>query len=325
MRVRRFLYGLTMVHETVGQAARRSSRAAILRAAESDRVARAVARHGMRLGARRFVPAESLDEIVPVFRALNERGMRGVTGLFDDSAHTPDAVARHEAEYARQIDRLAGERLDANVALKLTHLGVYFDRDLLFDATRRLLERAAAHSMPLRIDMEEAAIVPETLELYRRLRAAGMSNVGVVLQSYLRRSERDLETLLDAGVSVRLVKGAYLEPAGVAYQDKREVDAAYVRLLERALRSARFTAIATHDEAIIARAKALIAELDVPPDRYEFQMLYGIAPKLQERVVAEGYGLRIAAPYGRTWFPFFMRRLAERPANVGFLLRNLVR
>jgi proline dehydrogenase len=305
--------------------AQRGSRAAILRAARSERLARVVARHGMRLGARRFVPAESLDEIVEVFRVLNAAGMRGATGLFDDSAYTTETVARHEREYAAQIVRLLDERLDANVALKLTHLGIYFDVDLMFDATRRLAELAASRSMRLRIDMEESRIVPATLALHERLRDAGVDNVGLVLQSYLRRSEQDLEELLPTGVNVRLVKGAYLEPAEVAYQDKRDVDAAYARMLRRSLAGARFTAIATHDETLIEHAKELIDKLRVPIERYEFQMLHGIATGLQGRLVREGYPLRIAAPYGPTWFPFLMRRLAERPANVGFLLRNAIR
>jgi len=308
-----------------GQVVHKTSRAAILRAADSDLVARFVKRYGMALGARRFVVGVALDEIVPVFREFNARGMRMVTGLFDDTAHRPEDVARLEAEYARQIDQLADEHLDANVALKLTHLGIHVDQDLMFEAVRRLLERAAARSMRLRIDMEESGLAQSTLDLYRRLRAAGIDNVGICLQSYLCRSEQDLADLLPLGLNVRLVKGAYLEPAAVAYQDKPDVDASYVRMLERSLSEAQFTAIATHDEAIIVRAKGLISELGLSNERYEFQMIYGIRKGLQQRLVAEGYPLRIAAPYGPTWFPYLMRRLAERPANVLFVLRGAFR
>jgi len=276
----------------------------------------------MRLGARRFIAAESLDEIVPAFRALQAEGVRAVTGTFDDHATTPEAVARHEAEYARQVDRLADEGLAANVGLKLTHLGIHFDEALLHASTRRLLDRAAARGMRLRIDMEESDLVPATLALYRRLRAEGVDNVGIVLQSYLRRAERDLDELLALGLDVRLVKGAYLEPARVAYPDKDDVDAAYVRMLERCLAEARFTAIATHDEVIVAHARGLIERGAIPPERYEFQTLYGIALPLQRRLVAAGHPLRVAAPYGPTWFTYLMRRLAERPANLAFFLRN---
>jgi len=303
----------------------RTARSTILRAAESDLVARFVKRYGMRLGARRFVIGTSLDEIVPVFREYNARGMRAKSGFFDDNAHRPEDVARLEAEYARQIDRLADERLDANVTMKLTHLGILVDQDLMFEVVQRLMERAAARAMRLRIDMEESELVEPTLALYRRLRAAGVDNIGVCLQSYLRRSEDDLADLLPLGLNVRLVKGAYLEPAAVAYPDKPDADAAYLRMLARSLSEAAFTAIATHDETIIARAKELISELGLSSERYEFQMIFGIRKGLQKRLVAEGYPLRIAAPYGPTWFPYLMRRLAERPANVVFVLRGAFR
>jgi proline dehydrogenase len=309
----------------MGSRAERLARHAILTAAESDRVGRLVSRYGMRLGARRFVPAENLDEIVVVMRDLNRIGMRGVTGLFDDHARTPLDVARHEAEYARQIDRLAAEELDANVGLKLTHLGIHVDHDLMFESAQRLLERARARGMRLRFDMEESDLVPATLALYRRLREAGADNVGVVLQSYLHRSEHDLTDLLPLGLNVRIVKGAYLEPAAVAYPDKRDVDAAYVRMVERCLDEAEFTAIATHDPVIVARAQAEIGRRGVAPERFEFQMLYGIAGSFQRRIVGAGYPLRIAAPYGPTWFTYLMRRMAERPANLGFVLRNAFR
>jgi proline dehydrogenase len=310
---------------TVRSGAERAARAGILRAAESDRVGAVVSRYGMRLGARRFVPAEDLDEVVEVMRELNRAGMRGVTGLFDDHARSEADVARHESEYGRQIDRLSAERLDANVALKLTHLGIHLSDELMFETASRLLERAAARGMRLRFDMEESALVPQTLALYRRLRESGVDNVGVVLQTYLRRAEQDLADLLPLGLNVRLVKGAYLEPAAVAYPDKRDVDAAYVRMLERCLAEAQHTAIATHDTAIVAAARARVAAAGVAPERYEFQMLYGIALPVQREIVAAGYPLRIAAPYGPTWFTYLMRRLAERPANLGFFLRNAVR
>jgi proline dehydrogenase len=154
------------------------------------------------------------------------------------------------------------------------------------------------------------------------LREAGRDNVGIVLQSYLRRSEDDLAELLPLGLNVRIVKGAYLEPAAVAYPDKRDVDAAYVRMLERCLDGAQFTAIATHDAAIVATAQAQIRRREVAAERFEFQMLYGIATTFQRRIVSDGYPLRIAAPYGPTWFAYLMRRLAERPANLGFVVRN---
>jgi proline dehydrogenase len=298
------------------------ARAAILRAAESEHVNRFVSRYGMRLGARRYVPAETLDEIVPIFRELNARGARAATGLFDDDAATAADVGRHEREYARQVQRLADEGLDANTALKLTHLGVRFDPELAFAGAARLLDAARERGMRLRIDMEESALVEPTLALYRRLRESGRDNVGIVLQSYLHRSPDDLEALLPLGLNVRIVKGAYLEPPRLALQDRAEIGAAYVRLLERALPRAAFTAVATHDPAMIAAARAIVEREGVPDDRYEFQMIYGIGVGEQRRVLAAGLPLRVVIPYGPTWFSYLMRRLAERPANLAFFLRG---
>jgi proline dehydrogenase len=294
------------------------ARTAILRAADSRQVNRVVSRHGMRLGARHFVPAESLDEIVPLFRDLNAKGIRAVTGLFDDYALTPEQIVEHEAEYARQIVRLQEEGLDANVALKVTHLGVKFDHELMHQSVARLLDLG----MRLRLDMEESGTVDATLDLYERLKASGRNNIGVVLQTYLHRSPSDLERLLALGLNVRLVKGAYLEAPELAHQAKPAIDAAYVAMLERSLPNAEFTAIATHDPAIIDVATAIIKRERIPHDRFEFQMLYGIAGAEQRRVLAAGYPLRLAAPYGPTWFVYLMRRLAERPANLTFFLRG---
>ena len=310
------------LRQALTTSAHRLARGAILRTADSELIERWMTAHGMRLGARRWVPAESLDEIVPVFRALNERGLRGVTGLFDDNAHDETTIARHEAEYARSIDRMAEERLDAYVGVKLTHLGAYVGEDAMRGAVGRLARRAGAYGMVLPIDMEHGALVQPTIDLYHRLRADGIDNVGLVLQAYLHRSPQDLEDLLPTGLHVRLVKGAYLEEPGVALQDRHQIDAAYVRLLERSLACASFTAIATHDPAIVDRAMALIDALGVPRSRYEFQALYNVGGALQQRIVAAGHPLRIGAPYGPTWFVYLTRRLAERPANLTFFLRN---
>jgi proline dehydrogenase len=300
-------------------------RSAILRAADSRLLRRLVDRYGMRLGAARFVAGETLDECVVVLRRLNDAGLKVNTTLLGEDIASAAEAGRVVEEYEGILSRLAEEKLRANVALKLTHLGISFSDDVMHAAARRLLDRAAAHGMRLRFDMEESPLVPQTLDLYRRLRAEGVDNVGIVLQSYLRRSEADLAELLPLGLNVRLVKGAYLEPASAAYPDKRDVDAAYVRMLERCLAEAEHTAIATHDPAILRTARVRIAAAGVAPERYEFQMLYGIALPLQRAVVDAGYPLRIAAPYGPTWFSYLMRRLAERPANLGFFLRNAVR
>ena len=300
-------------------------RTAILRAAESPFLQRLVRRYGMRLGAARFVAGETLDECVAVLRELNAAGLRANTTLLGEAILDPDGAARVAAEYEHVLDRLAAEQLRANVALKLTHLGLSLDEEL----AARNLERVVAHAGTLgsfvRVDMEQSAYVDATLRIYEGLRAAGHANVGTVLQSYLRRSPDDLERLLPLQPNIRIVKGAYLEPASVALPEKRDVDLAYVRLVERGLRGGAYVAVATHDERIIRHVQAFAAREGVPGERYEFQMLYGVRPALQRSLAGQGYEVLVATPYGPDWYPYLMRRLAERPANLLFFLRNLVR
>ncbi|HET6945419.1 MAG TPA: proline dehydrogenase family protein [Gaiellaceae bacterium] len=300
-------------------------RRGILAAADDPRVRRFVRSHGMRLGASRFVAGETIDECVRVLRGLNERGLYANTTLLGESVHDATQVAQVQAEYERLVDRLVAERLRANVALKLTHLGLELDEDLAYDNVRRLVEHAQSLGSFIRIDMEQSAFVDPTLRIYRRLREAGLDRVGCVLQSYLYRSERDLEELLPLQPNLRLVKGAYLEPPAVAYPRKQDVDAAYVRLLEASLAGDGYTAIATHDERMIERAIRFADEHGIPRDRFEFQMLYGVRPALQASLAGRGYKVLVATPYGPEWYPYLMRRLGERPANALFLLRNLVR
>jgi proline dehydrogenase len=300
-------------------------RRGILAAADDPRVRRFVRSHGMRLGASRFVAGETIDECVRVLRGLNERGLYANTTLLGESVHDATQVAQVQAEYERLVDRLVAEGLRANVALKLTHLGLELDEDLAYDNVRRLVEHAQSLGSFIRIDMEQSAFVDPTLRIYRRLREAGLDRVGCVLQSYLYRSERDLEELLPLQPHLRLVKGAYLEPPAVAYPRKQDVDAAYVRLLEASLAGDGYTAIATHDERMIERAIRFADEHGIARDRFEFQMLYGVRPALQASLAGRGYKVLVATPYGPEWYPYLMRRLGERPANALFLLRNLVR
>ena len=300
-------------------------RRGILAAADDPRVRRFVRSHGMRLGASRFVAGETIDECVRVLRGLNERGLYANTTLLGESVHDATQVAQVQAEYERLVDRLVAEGLRANVALKLTHLGLELDEDLAYDNVRRLVEHAQSLGSFIRIDMEQSAFVDPTLRIYRRLREAGLDRVGCVLQSYLYRSESDLEELLPLQPHLRLVKGAYLEPPAVAYPRKQDVDAAYVRLLEASLAGDGYTAIATHDERMIERAIRFADEHGIARDRFEFQMLYGVRPALQASLAGRGYKVLVATPYGPEWYPYLMRRLGERPANALFLLRNLVR
>ena len=300
-------------------------RRVILAAADSPRIRRFVARHGMRLGARRFVAGETLDDAVAALRRLNERGLRGNTTILGEHVGTEAGAASIVASYGEVIRRLADERLKANVALKLTHLGLDLDEDLAYANIERLVEFAASIGQFIRLDMEESPRVDPTLRIYRRLREAGHANVGTVLQAYLYRTPADLESLLPLEPNLRLVKGAYLEPPDVAYPRKADVDAAYARLLEQMLGACSFTAVATHDERLISRAIELAETRRLGDDRFELQMLYGVRPQLQLDLVRRGYRVLVATPYGPDWYPYLMRRLGERPANLLFFARSLVR
>ncbi|HWJ33316.1 MAG TPA: proline dehydrogenase family protein [Gaiellaceae bacterium] len=296
-------------------------RKAILTAADNPQVRRLVSKHGMRLGGSRFVAGETMEDSVRALRGLNGKGLWANTTLLGEAIGDEDEARAVADEYVVLVDRLATEELRANVALKLTHLGLDIDEELAYENVRRIVERGSF----IRIDMEQSTYVDATLRIYRRLRADGYDNVGTVLQAYLFRTEDDLASLLPLRPNLRLVKGAYLEPPDIAYPKKPDVDAAYVRLLETMLLGNGHTAIATHDEQIIEHAIRFADERRVPHDSFEFQMLYGVRPQLQLALAARGYKVLVATPYGPEWYPYLMRRLGERPANALFLLRNLIR
>lgn len=300
-------------------------RRAILAAVDNAAVSRFMRRYGMRLGAARFVAGETLDEAVAVLRRLNGQGFAANTTLLGEGTRDPAGAAAAVESYERALQRLADEGLRANVALKLTHLGLAFDEELAHANVARLVRFAAERGNFVRIDMEESRYVEATLRVYRRLREAGLDNVGTVLQAYLYRSLDDLRSLLPLRPNLRLVKGAYLEPPDVAHPRKGDVDAAYLRLLELSLAGGGFTAIATHDDRAIEHALAFAERTGVARDRFQLQMLYGVRPQLQLALAARGYDVLVAAPFGPEWYGYLMRRLAERPANLLFLLRNLVR
>jgi proline dehydrogenase len=238
-----------------------------------------------------------------------------------DEAETRSVVAA----YREVLDRIRAEGLRTNVALKLTHLGLSIDEELAHRNVAELVEHAASVGNFVRIDMEESSYVEVTLRIYRSLRETGHDNVGAVLQAYLFRTEDDLAGLLPLAPNLRLVKGAYLEPPDIAYPRKHDVDAAYVSLLETSLRGQGFTAVATHDETLIEHAISFARDRGIPNERFQFQMLYGVRPRLQLELVRRGFDVLVATPYGPEWYRYLMRRLAERPANLVFLLRNLVR
>lgn len=297
-------------------------RTAILAAADSALVRRIVTRYGMRLGARRFVAGETAEEFMPIARAANSQGFAVAATLLGESVRDRAQTASVTDEYCNLLRAFAREGLDANVAFKLTHVGLDIDPELAFENASRIAAAAFESGRTVRMDMEQSRYVEPTLAIYRRLRARH-DNVGFVLQSYLYRSESDLQAMLPLVPNVRIVKGAYLEPADVAYPQKRDVDANYLKLVELALSNEGYTAIATHDPKIIVRVREIAATKDLlKAGRFEFQMLYGISTSLARSILAQGYRVRLSIPYGDYWFPYLMRRLAERPANLAFFLRG---
>ncbi len=300
-------------------------RAALLGAADNRSLRRFMYRHGMSLGARRFVAGETLDEFLAVVRSVNERGFTVACGLLGENVQDRSDAASAVREYRRILTCFASEGLRANVALKLTQLGLAIDADLARDNLATIVEHARGFGNFVRVDMEQSAYTKATLSIYRALREAGFANVGTVLQAYLHRSEDDLRSLFDLEPNLRLVKGAYLEAPSIAFARKADVDRNYASLIEASLLRSGFTAIATHDHVIIEHALEFIKRHAIPEECFEFQMLYGVRPRLQGELLALGYKVRLAIPYGSQWYPYLMRRLAERPANLLFFLGTLWR
>ena len=300
-------------------------RSVILRAADDRHVRRFMGKYGMRLGAARFVAGETLDECVAVLRRLADQGLHANTTLLGESVRDRAEAEGVADEYGRILERIHAEQLPCNVALKLTHLGLELDEELAYANVERVVQVAERLESFVRIDMEQSSVLDATLRIYRRLREAGHERVGTVLQSYLFRTEADLESLMPLRPNLRFVKGAYLEPPEIAYRDKADVDAAYRRLVETALRGGAYAAIATHDETLIEHCIAFAEREGIGRDRFELQMLYGVRPGLQLDLTRRGYKVLVATPFGPEWYPYLMRRLAERPANLGFFARNLLR
>jgi proline dehydrogenase len=283
-------------------------------------------RYGMRQPtsfARRFIAGETVEEAIDAVRRIEAAGLLQTLDYLGEGVTSLAAAATATGEYLRIVDavRLAG--IGRNLSLKLTQLGLDVDRATAVDNLRRILGHA--EGFIVRIDMENSPYTDVTLDVFETLWQQGYRHIGVVLQADLYRTPDDLRRMMALGARVRLVKGAYVEPRSVAYPDKRDVDAAYLRLAELLLRDGVYPAIATHDTAIIARAKQIAAAHGFGADRFEFQMLFGIRRDVQASLAADGHRVRIYIPFGRQWFPYFMRRLGERPANVLFVARSLAR
>jgi proline dehydrogenase len=300
-------------------------RSTLLRFAESPGFARWVTSNSAtRRMARRFLAGETLDEAIAAARKCNDLGMLASLDYLGENVSTTTDAQRARDAYLEIFERIAKEKLYANVSCKLTQLGLDLSAEFCEGLVLSIVERAAGYDNFLRIDMEGSIYTQRTVELVKRIRVR-RSAVGAVIQAYLYRSESDVRDLLACGCRIRLCKGAYKEPADVAFERKADVDGNFVRLMQMLLPSGVYHGIATHDPHMIGETIRWAAAKGVTKDDFEFQMLYGVRTDLQRQLVRDGYRIRVYIPYGRDWFPYFMRRLAERPANVGFLLRNFLR
>jgi proline dehydrogenase len=303
------------------------ARAAFSLLADSKSLKRAASRYGLRRPdsfARRFIAGESAAEAIEAARVLEAQGLTVTLDLLGEAVVSREEALRAVQQYISSIEEIGRAGIGRNISLKLTQLGLTIDRATTVDNLRRVLDAAKAADFFVRIDMENSPYTDATLDTFETLWNIGYRNVGVVIQSALRRSGQDIRRANRLGARVRLVKGAYREPRDVAFQRKTEVDAAFVELMTLLFREGAYPAIATHDPAMIEAARRLARDAGVKADQFEFQMLYGVRRDLQASLRADGYRVRIYVPFGTEWFPYFMRRLGERPANVGFVVRSVL-
>jgi len=295
--------------------------------AGSQPLKRLASRYGMtpKGFARRFIAGENVDEAIATARTIEADGMTQTLDYLGESVATMAEADQATRVYLGILDRIAQAEIGRNVSLKLTQLGLTIDRATCVDNLRRILDGATSREFFVRVDMENSPYTQVTLDIVEIMWQQGYRNVGVVLQSYLPRSMKDAQRMNELGARVRLVKGAYKEPRGVAYQSKDEVDASFIDLMKVLLTGNAYPAIATHDPAMITATREFAAKHGVPPDRYEIQMLYGIRRDLQTALTRDGIRVRVYVPFGQEWFPYFMRRLGERPANIGFVIKSLAR
>jgi proline dehydrogenase len=293
--------------------------------AQSGILKHLASRYGMRRPtsfARRFIAGETIEEAIVAARAVEAKGLTQTLDYLGESVGNLAEADAATRDYLRIIDAIIGAGIGRNLSLKLTQLGLDVDRASAVDNLRRILDRADGFFV--RIDMENSPYTEVTLQIFETLWDQGYRHMGVVLQADLYRTAQDVDRVTRLGARIRLVKGAYREPKSVAYQRKPDVDAAYGTLVEKLLLTGTYPAIATHDPAMIDRARQFATEHKIGSERFEFQMLYGIRRDLQTSLVQQSYRVRVYIPFGRQWFPYFMRRLGERPANVGFVMRGIL-
>lgn len=275
----------------------------------------------------RFVAGLEIEDALRVCSQVNKQGMHVTLDSLGESVTTPDEAQRAADIYHNLLDQIAGRKLDSNISVKLTQMGLTQDPALAEEIATSLAQHAHATGNFLRIDMEDSTLTQVTLDIVRRIHARPelRGSIGIVIQSYLYRSQADVEQLIAEGIRVRLCKGAYKEPAEVAFPKKSDVDANYVKLANMLMQSPIYHGLATHDEKMIEAAKSFAQSRNIDRSHFEFQMLFGVRRDLQRRLIAEGYNVRVYVPFGREWYPYFMRRLAERPANVFFIAKQMFR
>ena len=274
--------------------------------------------------ANRYIAGETLDEALDVAAGLNRKGMSATLDVLGEHIHSIDQARRAVSQYLQVLEHIHSRKLDANVSIKLTQLGLKVDWTTCLELTSRLVKHARQLNNFVRIDMEDSSCTTDTLRLYRELRKEH-SNVGVVIQAYLHRTARDVTDLQDLRPNFRLCKGVYVEPPEIAYHDMRDINQNYVSILETLLRNGSYVGIATHDESIVAEAFRLIREMGLRPTAYEFQMLLGVTEPLRNRIVASGHKLRVYIPYGRDWYAYSVRRLRENPRLAGYVFKAMLR
>ncbi|HEX8222100.1 MAG TPA: proline dehydrogenase family protein [Chloroflexia bacterium] len=276
--------------------------------------------------ALRFVAGETLQQAVQAIAALNAKGCKATFDHLGENICNAEEARQAAASYIDILEAIKRHRLDSNVSLKLTQMGLDLDEGLCYENVERICARARELNNFVRIDMESSAYTERTLDVFRRLwHKGGFRNVGVVLQAYLYRTEGDVREMNKLGARVRLCKGAYNEPSEVAFPRKEDVDINYARLARLLMKEGNYPGIATHDERLIQHLRRYAAKKGIPASKFEFQMLYGVRRGVQLELVRQGYNMRVYVPYGKEWYPYFMRRLAERPANVVFVVGNLLK
>ena len=293
---------------------------------EQRRIFDFVKSNGMaRKAASRFVAGETVDSAVEAARLLNEKEITASLDLLGESVNSTEQTFVSRDEVMHILNEIARTGVDANVSVKLTQMGLAIDVELCLQNMRMMLSHAKEHDIFIRIDMESSEHCERTLQVFEELHPEFGNLTGVVIQSYMRRSAKDIEDLIAMGARVRLCKGAYAEPESVAFQEKAEVDGSYDRLMKRLLDEGNYPGIATHDERLIDRALAYVEANDIPPERFEFQMLYGVRRDLHYMLREKGFNMRVYVPFGSNWYPYLMRRLAERPGNIAFMTASIAK